>query len=188
MIRVEPLPEPLNFEADVRSPGNEWLRNNPGAKRPPALWLKYISDLADGFRDRCAYAAMYVPEGTVYHFLSYKNHPELTYEWGNYRFSAGTLNSSKKTVDGALLDPYEIEDGWFEIILPSLQLRLTDAVPAAMRDKAEYTLKRLKLRDGERVLRWRRSWYALYQSGELTLDGLRRVAPLIANAVEKVQG
>ena len=63
-------------------------------------------------------------------------------------------------------------------------MRLTDAVPPALRAKAEFTLKRLKLRDGERIVRWRRSWYRLYTEGELTLDGLRKVAPLLAAAVE----
>jgi hypothetical protein len=33
--------------------------------------------------------------------------------------------------------------GWFEISLPSLQMRGTDAVPVADRAKAEFTLNRL---------------------------------------------
>ena len=83
----------------------------------------------------------------------------------------------------AMLDPYQVGEGWFEIVLPSLQMRVSDAVPAAMKAKAEHTLQRLKLRDGERVIRWRQSWYILYCSGGLTLDGLRQVAPLLASAV-----
>ena len=79
---------------------------------------------------------------------------------------------------------FEVGADWFEVILLSLQLRVTDAVPAAHRAKAEFTLNRLKLRDGERVIRWRRSWYRMYTSGQRTLDGLRGVAPLLAAAVE----
>lgn len=78
----------------------------------------------------------------------------------------------------------EVGEGWFEILLPSLQMRLTDKVPPAHRAKAEFTLDRLKLRDGERILRWRQSWFTLYEQGQLTLDGLRQMAPLIAAAVE----
>jgi hypothetical protein len=89
------------------------------------------------------------------------------------------LNSSKRDADDAVLDPFEVGAGWFEIILPSLQMRVTDAVPAAYRAKAEFTLTRLKLRDGERVIRWRKSWYDMFLSGRLTLDGLRGVAPLL---------
>ena len=84
-----------------------------------------------------------------------------------------------------MLDPFEVQAGWFEIELPSLQMRVTDAVPAAFRAKATHTLKRLGLRDGERILRWRQSWYEQYLSGNLTLEGLRKWAPLIADAVER---
>ncbi|WP_193759528.1 hypothetical protein [Aromatoleum aromaticum] len=76
-------------------------------------------------------------------------------------------------------------DGWFEIDLPSLQLKLTDAVPDAYRARAEYTLRNLPIRDDERLIRQRRAWYQLYEQGKLTLDGLREKAPLIATAVEK---
>ena len=186
MIRVTPVGKPTEFDAKVKTPGNAWLKAHPSAKRPPALWKNYTKNLSDGFSDLCGYAAMLDPTGgTVDHYLSYKNHPSRTYEWDNYRFASGTLNSSKKTADDTVLDPYAVQAGWFEILLPSLQMRVTNAVPAHLRDKAEYTLKRLKLRDGERIIRWRQSWYDMYTSGRLTLEGLRQVAPLIAEAVDK---
>ena len=185
MIPVTRVEKPQNFDAEVKTPGNRWLAENPGAKRPKPLWEPYTRVLADGFGGLCGYAAMFDPTGgTVDHFFSCRNHPHLAYEWSNYRFASATLNSSKKNADDSVLDPYEVGQGWFEIILPSLQMRLTDAVPAAYRAKAEYSLKRLKLRDGERVIRWRKAWYELYLAGELNLDGLRRVAPLLAAAVE----
>lgn len=123
--------------------------------------------------------------GTVDHYLSCDNHRHLAYEWSNYRFVSSTLNSSKRTKDDKVLDPYQVADGWFEILLPSLQMRTTDAVPPELREKAEFTLTELHLRDGERVIRWRQSWYEMYLRGELTLAGLRSVAPLIADAVDK---
>lgn len=186
MIPVTPVGEPSGFDTQVRTPGNQWRVAHPDAKRPKALWDRYTAILGQGFSGLCGYAAMLDPTGgTVDHYLSYKNRPDLAYEWSNYRYASATLNSSKKNADDSVLDPYEVNPGWFEILLPSLQMRVTDEVPAALRDKAEYTLRRLKLRDGERIIRWRQSWYALYLSGELRLEGLRRVAPLIAAAVDK---
>ncbi|WP_339481703.1 hypothetical protein [Pseudomonas sp. RL_5y_Pfl2_73] len=186
MIPVTRPKEPVDFDKNVRTPGTQWLKDNPGAPRPSPLWNKCSQVLADHYANLCAYAAMLDPTGgTVDHYLSYKNHPGLTYEWNNYRFASSTLNSSKKTADDTVLDPYEVGKDWFEIILPSLQMRTTDAIPPAYREKAEYTLKRLKLRDGERVIRWRQSWYNMYKQNKLTLEGLREVAPLIADAVEK---
>lgn len=185
MIPVAKVPKPRGFDAKVKGPGDAWLARQLTAQRPPALWAPYTPALSEGFADLCGYAAMHDPTGgTVDHFLSFKHHPHLAYEWSNYRFASAPLNSSKRDADAAVLDPFDIGAGWFEIILPSLQLRLTDAVPPALRAKAEFTLKRLKLRDGERIIRWRRSWYRLYTDGELTLDGLRTVAPLLAAAVE----
>lgn len=186
MIPVANVEEPKVFDKEVRKPGKKWLRDNPGAIRPKPLWSEFIAPLEEGFNSLCGYAAMLDPTGgTVDHYLSYKNHPEQAYEWTNYRFASAVLNASKKTADDAVLDPFEVGNGWFEIILPSLQMKLTDAVPKAHRTKAEYTLKRLKLRDGERVIRWRRQWYDLFLSGKLNIDGLRQVAPLIAEAVER---
>lgn len=184
MIPVAKVKKPAKFDAEVKTPGNLWLQANPKAKRPKALWTPFTSALADGFANRCGYAAMLDPTGgSVDHYLSFRNHRALAYEWSNYRFASNTLNSSKQNKDDTVLDPFEVKTGWFRILLPSLQLVLTEAVPKSHRAKAEFTLKELKLRDGERIIKWRRSWYKLYLAGQLTLDGLREVAPLIADAV-----
>lgn len=123
--------------------------------------------------------------GTIDHFLGIKNHRKLAYEWSNYRFASATMNSRKRAQDDRVLDPEEVRAGWFEILLPSLQMRMTESVPARLRSKAAHTLDRLGLADGERVIRWRRGWYEMYQLDRLSIDGLREVAPLIADAVER---
>lgn len=186
MIRAPRLPEPADFDTKVRRPGARWLSVHPHAKRPKALWTPYTPTLADGYRNLCGYAAMLdATGGTVDHYLSFANHRSQAYEWSNYRYASATMNSKKRALDDSVLDPEHVRDGWFEILLPSLQLRATDQVPARLRAKAANTLKRLGLADGERVIRWRRSWYEQYQRGGLTLDGLRAYAPLIADAVER---
>lgn len=188
MIAVTPVREPKTFGTTARTPGGNWLKAHPNAKRPKDLWSPHLAALASGFAGRCAYAAMLDPTGgTVDHYLSFKNRPDLAYEWTNYRFASQPLNASKRTADAAVLDPYEVKAGWFEIILPSLQLQVTSAVPSKVRPRAEYTLKRLKLRHGERIIRWRQAWYQQFLEGHLTLEGLRDFAPLIAEAVERAQ-
>lgn len=185
MIRVQKVKKPTGFDTKVKVPGNLWLNANPTAKRPKALWEPYTVMLSKAYGDRCGYAAMFDPTGgSVDHYLSFKNHRTLAYEWSNYRFASNTLNSSKRNADDSVLDPQEVQAGWFRILLPSLQMVVTDAVPKSHKAKAEYTLERLKLRDGERIIRWRRSWYKMYLDGKLSLDGLRDVAPLIAEAVD----
>lgn len=185
MIPVTRPKEPGEFDSSVRLPGKKWLRANPKAKRPRPYWDTALPKLRKAFGERCGYAAMLDPTGgTVDHYISYNSDSSLAYEWSNYRFASAIMNSSKKTADDSILDPYQVKKGWFKIILPSLQMIVTDKVPSPMRAKAEYTLERLKLRDGERIIRWRRAWYKMYQEKKLTLKGLRQIAPLIADAIE----
>ena len=129
---------------------------------------------------------MYESVGTVDHFVSWHEDKSKAYEWDNYRYCAAWINSSKRNAPShTLLDPFSIEDGWFEIIIPSMQLTVSDAVPRELRARAEYTLKRLHLTHDERIVRQRETWYRMYCCGKLTLDGLKSLAPLIAAAVEK---
>lgn len=184
MIHFAPPSEPDDFDDEARKPGNKWLRDHSNG-RPKDYWTAFKADLANGFHDLCAYTAMYEAVGTVDHYLSCDNHRDLTYEWSNYRFASGWINSSKRTEDDKILDPFIVADDWFEIILPSLQLVMTAAVPNHEKVRAKHTLNRLHLSNDERVIRQRREWYRMYQDGELTLDGLEKKAPLIARAIRK---
>lgn len=187
MIPVAKVAKPAGYDK-IKAGGDAWLRANPAARRPKDLWSPFLPELAEGFAHLCGYAAMLDPTGgTVDHYLSWKNHRDLAYEWTNFRFVSNVLNASKRTADDAVLDPYVVQRGWFEIILPSLQMRVTDKVPAAHKAAAAFTLKRLKLGDGEKIIRWRRHYYARFQAGQLDLDGLRVFAPLVADAVERQQ-
>ena len=185
MIRFERVPEPADFDRRARVPGTVWLAAHPGDGRPKDFWTPFKGALAEGFRNLCAYSAMYEPVGTVDHFMSCDEDRSKAYEWNNYRYCAAWINSSKNNVPaGDLLDPFEIEDGWFELHLPSLQLRVSGTVPEEFRERAEYVMERLHLRNDERVMRQRSVWYGMYQCGELTRDGLKRMAPLIAAAID----
>lgn len=188
MIKVHnPIAEPNLFNEKCRTKGNEWLQDHLNPKRPHDYWSPFRVDLAKGFSDRCGYGAMWVSSGTVDHFISFNENNNLAYEWSNYRYIEGWINSSKQKKPAiTLLDPFDVQEGWFEIVLPSMQLRLTNAIPAEYRQRAENTLEVLPLRDDERVLRTRREWYRMYQEGELTLEGLRKKAPLIANAIDRL--
>ena len=187
MIHFDPVSEPADFDKKARKRGAAWLKSHPKAKRPYDYWTPFKPALADGFGNLCGYSAMVEPVGTVDHFVSVKTDKSLAYEWDNYRYSAEWMNKSKQNADGAVHDPFEVQEGWFELLLPSLQLRLTDSVPPGQLDKARFTLKRLHLEHDERIIRQRRSWYRMYQQGKLSLGGLHEVAPLIARAVEKQQ-
>ncbi len=107
----------------------------------------------------------------------------MAYEWSNYLCISGWMNSKKKDHVG-ILDPFQLHDDWFEIILPSLQLRITENIPDEIRPAAEFTIKKLQLDQGERIIRLRSAWYDLYRTGLLSIDVLHKFAPLIARAVQ----
>ncbi|GBC59427.1 hypothetical protein DENIS_0366 [Desulfonema ishimotonii] len=187
MIHFDPVPEPHDFDKKAKQPGLRWIEKHPDAKRPKDFWTPFKPCLTEGFAHLCAYSALFEPVGTVDHYISVRTDMRLAYEWNNYRFASAWMNSSKQTADDRILDPFEVEDGWFEIILPSLQLVMTDSVPEEYMEKARFTLKRLHLQDDERIIRIRQEWYRMYLEHEITLEGLKRKAPLIARAIEKQQ-
>jgi hypothetical protein len=183
MIRFEPTPAPEGFEERVGVRGRRWLAANSDG-RPPDHWREFTPALRNAFQGLCAYSAMYEPVGSVDHFVSCAEDRARAYDWTNYRFASAWINSSKQSLRSQdLLDPFQVMDGWFEIILPSLQLVATDRVPPEYRERAHRMLDRLCLGHDERVIRQRRVWLAMYDQGELTHAGLRRMAPLIAEAV-----
>jgi hypothetical protein len=181
VVRAE---EPPDFDARVRRRGADWLRQNLGAHRPPDYWREFSNQIATAFNERCAYSAMWQSSGTVDHFTSIDERIELAYEWSNYRWIAGWINSSKQSVPSdRLLDPFLVEAGWFRLTLPSLQLEITERVPVELREKAQFTIERLHLVHDERVIRQRRAWHEMYEKGT-PLTVLHEKAPLIALAIE----
>ena len=189
MIRFERAKKPKHFQDKVRKPGLAWLKTHPDAVRPRDYWSRCRRDLARAFRDLCAYSTMWTPNGTVDHFRSWSRcrkdgRPQGAYDWDNLRYCAGWINSSKGDCDDHLLDPFEVGEDWFEIILPSLLLRLTGRVPQEHRARAQATLDRLHLVRDPRVMDQRVAWLEMYESG-LPLEELENRAPLIARAIRK---
>ena len=191
MMRFTLQPEPAGWDVRCRRRGRKWLKEHLDYDRPYNYWTEFEPDLRKAFRQMCAYCVMFVMKADMDHFipvahLKKKGKHELAYEWSNFRYVEGVINQRKQ--DHLILDPFEVKDDWFKIILPSLQLVLTDRVPKGKRKKAEFTLEQLGLRDDEVVIRYRRRWFELYCQQKLDLDGLREVAPQIAQAVERDLG
>jgi hypothetical protein len=134
---------------------------------------------------------MYIADGEVDHFVSWNEcrheRPQLAYEWTNYRYASPRLNSRKRHAR-ALLDPFEVQLGWFRVELPSLQLVCTEQIPVEQRARAERTLEALDLTRGTRVRRLREGWLRRYRQNRLSLPGLLELAPLVGEAVSALLG
>ncbi|MDO9018699.1 MAG: hypothetical protein Q8S73_31765 [Deltaproteobacteria bacterium] len=154
------------------------------ATRAEPYWSEFLPQLREGFGRRCGYAAMYIPDGTVDHFRSRRDHRGLLYEWTNLRFASSLMNAAKKAAE--VLDPFEVGDGWFEVLLPSMELVARfDLIPPARHALVRATLAILPLVHDERIVRQRREWYAFYLAGEITFERLQGFAPLVAAAVDR---
>lgn len=132
---------------------------------------------------------MYIADGEVDHFVSWNEcrheRPQLAYEWTNYRYASPRLNSRKRHAR-ALLDPFEVQLGWFRVELPSLQLVCTEQIPVEQRARAERTLEALDLTRGTRVRRLREGWLRRYRQNRLSLPGLLELAPLCPPSFEPI--
>lgn len=189
MIPVEPTDAPAGFDEHVRAPGLDWIERRPHVHaRFPDYWRWCEPHLRAAFHERCGWAAMHITSGCIEHFISQADcrvdQPELAYDWRNYRYVMPELNSRKGR--HGLLDPFTVRPGWFRISLPSLRLRVTDAVPSEYREQAKFTMDQLELDRGFKLMRMRERHMALYMAGRRRLDDLDEDAPLIAEAIRSL--
>lgn len=186
MIPFMPKHQPSFFYEITTVRGQRWLeRNKLNNDRPEDYWSEHRDYLAECFRHLCAYAAIRIEKGTFDHYLSCKNKRERAYDWFNYRYICGIINSSKQAIDEEVLDPFEVKEGWFEVLLPSFELTLTNKLTDSnIRKRAELTILRLHL--NENFIEPRKQWYNQFLTGKQSLSGLLCNAPLVGQAVYRV--
>lgn len=188
MIEFALQDEPEKFNERCRVRGNRWLSENEGYERPADYWSEFKPELREAFSGLCAYCAMRIMDGQVDHFrpisiLKEEGNDSQAYEWKNFRYGEGIIN--RKKWKHIVLDPFDVREGWFEIQLPSLQLVATNKIPERKYQLALFTIQKLGLQDSEVVVRYRQTLFQMYREGKITLEGLRYMAPLLADAVQK---
>jgi len=139
------------------------------------------------FNGICAYSCHWIPRdsgaGTVDHFRPKARYPDLAYEWSNYRL-ANLLCNSRKGDHEDVLDPFEVQAGWFTLNFPSLMVRPEAKLARLHRDRVQATIDRLRLND-EAVLETRLQYLLLYCTGEASIHLLRALAPFIVVELER---
>jgi hypothetical protein len=173
----------------VRTPGQAFLATTPNPtsadfeKHP--YWRKILRELRSAYRNVCAYSCHFVPydvgTDTVEHYLPKVPHPQEAYEWSNFRFVCGRLNGRKHTFQD-VLDPFQIENGWFVIEFPSLLVKPADQLKPAVAGAVQDSIDRLKLNDESTCLKQRSQYVSDFcELGQEFFDILLiRDAPFIA--------
>lgn len=208
MIRVEQAPEPADFDKKVRQPGQRAIAEMTGtlglpkrtgrpraviassadeipADKFPPLWTEALSDLLEGYGRVCAYMSFYIERVTgaasVDHMLPKSVDWRDIYEWRNYRLACSLMNSRKNDYRD-VLDPFEIEDGWFRLELVAYQVIPAPDLPAEIHEKVQATIERLKLNHYE-CLKLREEYVEEFYRGDISEDRLRRRAPFLAREI-----
>jgi hypothetical protein len=148
----------------------------------PPFWREALDDMMLAYDRTCAYMAVYIEKvtgaPTVDHMIPRSVDWRQVYEWNNYRLACSLMNA-RKTDAVAVLDPVEIQAGWFELELVGFQVKPSELLRPLIRDRVERTITRLKLNNRDcRDLR--ESYSVDYWNQEITLNRLERRAPFIA--------
>lgn len=184
MIPVQPRPEPDDFDAKVRQPGLQALAR--GVAKPPDLWTLCSLQLWDSYKGICSYLCVLIPRGmvrTVDHFLAKSKRRDLIYEWSNYRLASSLMNSRKREFED-VLDPFEVEDGWFVLELSFLQILPNPDLDPATRTRVQATIDRLKLNDTE-CRAARATYYEPWVRGWLSFEQLAEWSPFVARELRR---
>jgi hypothetical protein len=187
VIPVSLKPEPADFNSLVREPGERFLRRIPAPKgkqwKPHAYWTKVLHELHDAYGGICAYSCHWIPSDTgfssVEHFQPKDIHPQLAYEWSNYRLVAGILNGRRGTHQD-VLDPFAIQADWFMIEFPSLLVKPAAHLEHDIKVRVRATIERLGLNEEQTCRKNRRRYVLRYCQGKLPFEHLEDEAPFIA--------
>lgn len=209
MIPVTPAQEPDDFDSKVRQPGlsaidemlgkpprisrtgprRKKIADRPGQIPPdkfPPFWRRALGDMLDAYERRCAYLALYLERATggpsVDHAIPKSRAWRKVYEWSNYRLSARLINAKKG--ETTVLDPFEIEAGWFALELYGFQVVPGPRAPKKRIAEIDRTIEDLGLNRRE-CRRAREEYVVDYERGEIRLAFLERRAPFIASELRR---
>lgn len=207
MIRVTPAPEPADFDVKVRQPGLRAVREmcgQPVAKRPgrprkvvakrpedippdsfPPYWQDALDNLKNAYEHICAYSCFRIHPVTgaasVDHMAPKSRRHDAVYEWSNYRLACSRLNARKRDFQG-LLDPFEIEDGWFQLELLGFSVFPNPELSPRLRERVDSTITELGLNDFRSD---REKDAHSYWDGHVSLAHLREQSPFVAAELKR---
>jgi hypothetical protein len=150
--------------------------------RLPPYWTRALDHLMEAYRNVCAYACFRIHPVTgaqsVDHMAPKSRAWDRVYEWSNYRLVCSLLNARKRDFTD-VLDPFEIQDHWFEIEPVGFQVRPAAALSAATVQLVELTIERLRLNERRFRDARERDWTS-YIDGHVSFEILREESPFVA--------
>jgi hypothetical protein len=188
VIRVQPRPEPADFAAKVRVPGQALLRTKPRPSgddyRKYPYWRECLQQLHSAYGEVCAYSAMWIPSGyTLDHFRPKQRYPNLAYEWSNYRLAMDLVNNSKGNSE-IVLDPFLVTNGWFVLDKATLFVQPEPTLTDVVRTRVQSSINTLRL-NHPRLVSQRFQILRNYIDGKHRLDSVQEKYPFIAAEIAR---
>lgn len=210
MIPVSRAPEPPSFRQTVRLPGVSAIRELTGksplvrrsgpnrkpianrprdipAKKFPTYWVECLPALMAAYNSTCAYSCFRIHEVTgsrsVDHFAAKSQRWDKVYRWSNYRLAASLLNSRKNNF-ADVLDPFDIQVGWFQLELGGFQVLPNRNEAAGVQRLIQQTIDRLQLNDPLFLSR-RSSDAETYWNQDCSLAALQKESPFVAFELQR---
>ena len=150
-------------------------------------WQECLDELHDAYDGICAYYCFRIEKAMlphVDHFVAkHDGGARLAYEWSNYRLACGYANTCKNK-NPNVLDPANIQDGWFHLDVLTLDVRADPNLPEEDRRAVEATIVRLKLREG-RALEIRKRAMDHFRSGRVQMEFLAMEHPFVARELAR---
>ena len=205
MIPVRCAPKPEWFDEHVAIPGDIAIQIRVGKiphdgaplqrtyKCPeeiptdefPAIWRRKriidgkntIDHMMDAYGQYCAYLGLRIESGTgsptIDHFIPISRDWKRVYDWYNYRLCSSRVNSKKGAK--SVVDPFEVEHGWFNLTLNTGIVRAGKA-PDSKHALIQETLPILNLRG---CVVQRREFFRRYLGGT-RFEDITYYAPFVA--------
>lgn len=129
----------------------------------------------------CAYLGVYFERitggGSVDHFVPKSQRADQAYEWLNFRLACMTMNSRKGDVED-VLDPFDVQEGWFRLELVSGRIYPDSELPESLKAGVQAAIDRLGLDDPAcREIRTRH--FDELRNESYTESYLKRISPFV---------
>lgn len=210
MMRIMLATEPDRFDVLVRQPGLRLIAEKVGEKPLPRrpgrpfqkiadsrdaippeefkdYWREVIPHMMTAYKQICAYSCFRIHRVTgapsVDHMAPKSRRWDQVYEWSNYRLASSRMNARKNNFED-ILDPFEIQDGWFQLEDFGYGIRANPNATQQLIDRIHKTISRLKL-DDEYHREQREEDANQYLDGHWSYIELIRQSPFVASELRR---
>jgi hypothetical protein len=153
----------------------------------PTYWTAALPAMMRAYRGICAYSCFRIHRVTgaasVDHMAPKSRAWDKVYEWRNYRLACSRMNARKGDFD-AVLDPFAIEDHWFELELVGFQVKPARLLAEPLRHQIRDTVRRLRLNDWD-CWKGRERDAERYWCREVSLQVLLEDSPFVARELRR---